>query len=264
MEITKIELKILSKEFLTASNRVLRAGYEDYATELSKFIRFLDEHELIADYIKSCGEPECDVEDTVKSVGNSYGRSIFSLGTTSKNEVANIYGIVKYLADNDYDGRSYLYLGYSSSKKYQDKVDAFGDKFIRVLINHIESYLSKICIQMGVDDKTTINLKIENSTLSNTQLNLSSDGNTNNINNNNCDITQLQRLIDAMLSTITDMNDDDKQTIDDCVETIQTINDEKPKKGIIKMALNTLKGIAGTAEFAAAVASLVQFVGQYI
>lgn len=38
MEITKIELKILIKEFLTASNRVLRADFEIYCSELRKFL----------------------------------------------------------------------------------------------------------------------------------------------------------------------------------------------------------------------------------
>lgn len=60
MEITKIELKILVKEFLTASNRMLRANFEIYNTELSKFVRFLDSHELIKNYICLCGEPEVE------------------------------------------------------------------------------------------------------------------------------------------------------------------------------------------------------------
>ena len=88
MEITKIELKILIKEFLSASNRVLRADFEDYATELSKFVTYLDGTELISNYIKSCGEPECDIESSVNEVAGSYGRMIFGLGSTNEKEVA--------------------------------------------------------------------------------------------------------------------------------------------------------------------------------
>ena len=72
MEITKIELKILIKEFLTASNRVLRADFEIYCSELRKFLSFLDSHQLISDYIKSCGEPEFDVERVKNLLGNLY------------------------------------------------------------------------------------------------------------------------------------------------------------------------------------------------
>lgn len=264
MEVTKVELKILIKEFLTASNRVLRAGYEIYACELGKFIRFLKTHDLIFDYIMSCGEPEYDVEQEVETVCNSYGRSIFSLGSTDENEVANIFAVIQYLADNNYDGRSYVYLGYSSSKKIQDKVNAFGDKFIRVLITHIETYLTKISIQMGLDEKTTVNVKIENSSLSNSQVNVASDNSSIVTNQTACDIEKLQELLDSLLFAARKLNLDDRQTVDECVEVIETIKEEKPKKGIIKMAVSTLKGIVGTAEFVTAVTAITEFVGQYI
>lgn len=260
MEVTKIELKILIKEFLSASNRVLRAGYEIYDTELTKFIRFLDTHELISEYIKSCGEPEYNVAQEVEKVKNSYGNIIFSLGSTDEKEVANIYAVVKYLADNNIGGRSCVYYGYSSSKKFQEKVNAFGDEFIRVLITHIENYLTRISIQMGLDDKATFNVKIENSTLNNTQVNVALENSSITTNQTACDMEQLQRLISELLSVAVSLSAEDKQTVEDCVETIATVNDEKPKKGIIKMALNALKGISGTAEFVAAVTAIVQFV----
>lgn len=260
MEVTKVDLKILIKEFLTASNRVLRAGYEVYATELSKFVRFLEKHELIYDYIKSCGEPEYDVAEEVEKVCRSYGRCIFSLGSTDEGEVANIYAVIKYLVDNNYEGRSFVYYGYSSSKKFQEKVNGFGDSFIRVLITHIENYLTRISIQMGLDEKTTVNVNIENSTLSN----VASDGSSIVANQSVCDTEQLQKLLDKLLSETSGMDEDDKQTVNDCVETIATITDENPKKGIIRMALNTLKGISGTAEFLAAVTAIVSFVQQHL
>lgn len=264
MEVTKVDLKILIKEFLSASNRILRAGYEVYATELSKFISFLETHELIFEYINSCGEPEYDVKEEVDEICNSYGRSIFSLGSTNEKEVANIYAVVKYLGENNYNGRSYIYFGYSSSKKFQDKVNSFGDKFIRVLITHIENYLTRISIQMGLDEKTNVNVKIENSSLNNAQVNVAAENSSIVTNQNMCDTEQLEKLISNLLSTVGDMNDNDKQTVDDCVETIATIKEDNPKKGIIKMALSTLKGICGTTEFAAAVVAIVQFVEQYL
>lgn len=264
MEVTKVDLKILIKEFLTASNRVLRAGYEVYATELSKFVRFLENHELIYDYIKSCGEPEYDVEEKVKEVSQSYGRCVFSLGSTDVSEVANIFAVIKYLADNNYEGRSFVYYGYSNSRKFQEKVNGFGDSFIRVLITHIENYLTRISIQMGLDEKTTVNVNIENSTLSNSQVNVASDSSSIVANQSVCDTERLKKLLDKLLSETTGMDKDDKQTVIDCVETIATITDEKPKKGIIKMALTTLKGISGTAEFLAAVAAIVPFIQQYL
>lgn len=264
MEVTKAELKILIKEFLTASNRILRAGYEIYASELGKFVKFLKTHDLIFDYIMSCGEPEYDVEQEVKDVNKSYGNSIFSLGTTSEKEVANIFAVIQYLAENNYGGRSNVYFGYTRSRNFQDIVNAFGNEFVRVLITHIENYLTRISIQMGLDEKTTVNVKIENSNLSNSQINVASDSSSIVTNQTACDINQLQKLLNSLLFAAEELNPDDRQTVDECIEVIETIKEDKPKKSIIKMAVNTLKGIAGTAEFAAAVATIAQFVGQYI
>lgn len=224
MEITKVDLKILIKEFLSASNRVLRAGYEIYPSELSKFVRFLDSHKLISDYIKSCGDAEYDVEVEYEEVSKSFGRSIFSLGTTNENEVANIYAVIKYLAENNISARGYVFLGYSSSKSYQEKVNAFGDEFIRVLITHIENYLTRISIQMGINDETTINLNIEGSTLNDSQVNIASDGSFITTNQNGCDVETMQRLIKDVLDASSTLVIDDRQTVNDCVETIATIN----------------------------------------
>ncbi len=260
MIITKIELKILIKEFLSASNRVLRAGYEIYSSELTKFIRFLDTHELINEYIKSCGSPEYDVKQEVDEVSESYGDCIFTLGSTDEKEVANTYAVIKYLAENNYDGRSYVYFGYSHSKKFQEKVDGFGDRFIRILISHIENYLTRISIQMGIDEKINVSVNIENSTLTNAQFCLASEGSSVVANQSTCDAENIQTLIDNLLKYAEQLNPVDKQTVSDCIETIATINDDTPKKGIIRTAINTLKGIVGTAEFLAAVTSIAEYI----
>lgn len=117
---------------------------------------------------------------------------------------------------------------------------------------------------MGLDEKTTVNVKIENSNLSNSQVNVASDSSSIVTNQTACDIDQLQKLLNNLLLAAEKLNPDERQTVDECVEVIETMKEDKPKKGIIKMAVNTLKGIAGTAEFVAAVAAIVQFVGQYI
>ena len=264
MEITKIELKILIKEFLSASNRVLRADFEDYATELSKFVTYLDGTELISNYIKSCGEPECDIESSVNEVAGSYGRMIFGLGSTNEKEVANIYATIKYLADNNISGRSFVYCGYSSSKKFQEKVDAFGDRFIRVLITHIENYLTRISIQMGLDDKTTINIHLENSSFDNSQLNVATGQGTVNATQNNFDVKKLQTLIDNLKENSDGLLEDDCEIVNESIETIETLKTDKPKKGLIKTALKALQGISGSANFIAAVAEIITFVQDYI
>lgn len=260
MEITKTDLKILIREFLTASNRVLRAGFEIYAEELSKFTNFLESKPLIWNYIVACGEPEFDVKTEVEKIDESYGHYIFDLGTTNEKEVANIYAVIKYLADIKYSGRGYIFYGYSNSNKYQDKVSAFGDEYIRILISHIENYLSTLGIKMGVDSKMVVNFEIKDSNLTNTQFSVATDGSSITATQTNGNFEKMDELINAVLTTSGNLNPEDKDTVSECIETIETIKDSNPKKKVIKMAIRTLQGIAGTAEFLAAVASLTQFV----
>lgn len=264
MEVSKVELKILIKEFLTASNRMLRADYLTYASELKKFITFLESKPIINDYIIACGEPEYNVKEEVDEVNSSYGNAIFSLGETKEKEVANIYAVIKYLALNNYNGRSYVYYGYSVSKKYQDKVDGFGDRFIRILIMHIENYLSTMSIKMGADEKMAVQFKIENGNFNNSQFNISAEGSFITATQNNSSQLELSKLIENLKNATNGMSEEDLETVNDCVEVIETLKEEKPKKGILKTALNTLKGIVGTAEFVAAVAEIAQYVQNYI
>ncbi|MBQ2987133.1 MAG: hypothetical protein IJE23_06580 [Tyzzerella sp.] len=264
MEITKVELKILMKEFMTASSRVLRADYAIYDSELKRFINFLENKPLIDNFIKSCGQPDYNVEEEVREVASSYGNLIFSLGDSDEGEVANIFAVTKYLAFNNYGGRSLVYYGYSSSKNCQEKVKCFGDKFLRILISHIENYLAKIGIEMGVDEKTTIQFNIKDSNLENTQFNVATDGSTITSTQSNNPIQEFDKLIKDLQDTLSGICEENQQIVKDCIEVMETIKEEKPKKGIIRMALTTLQGIKGTAEFVAAVTAVAQFVQLYI
>lgn len=260
MEITKVELRIIIKEFLSASNRVLRANFEIYSSELSKFIRFLESNQLIYNYIKSCGDPEYDVKSEYDQIERSFGEQIFSLGTTNENEVANIYAIIKYLSDINISGRSCVFYGYSDSKKYQEKVNSFGDEVIRILITHIENYLMKVGIKMGMDEKTEIHLNVEGSSVNNSQVFIATEGSSVTVKQTTLDIKKLDKLIDQLLEESKSLNDEDQETVNECIETINTIKEENPKKSIIKMAISTLKTVAGTTEFLAAVTAIAQFV----
>lgn len=264
MEIKKVDLKILIKEFLTASNRVLRANYNTYASELSKFVRFLETYEIIYDYIRACGEPEYDVGKEFDAVSRSYGSCIFSLGTTTENEVANVYAVIKYMAEKNVSGRSSVFYGYSSSKQYQEMVNSFGNEFIRILITHIENYLTRIAYQVGLDEKTTIQLSINDSNLNNTQVNIANEGSTITSTQQFSVIEKLDELLNNLLIESKALNADNVEIVNDCVETISTLKNEKPAKGVIRMALTALKGIGGTAGFIAAVTEIVQFVQPYI
>ena len=110
---------------------------------------------------------------------------------------------------------------------------------------------------MGIDEKITYSI-----TVSNGQVNIASDNATITATNNvGVDLAQLDTLISNVRSAAVGITGEDAETLSDSLEVIEEqAKSDKPKKGFIKTAITGLKTLKGTAEFAAAVAALVQFV----
>ena len=149
-------------------------------------------------------------------------------------------------------------MGYSTSKNYQDKIRGFNDRFVMVLIRHVERYLTKVGIDMGLDEKIVYNVTVENG-----QAIIATDGSTVTATNQvGTDGGELAKLIAAVQSATGSLPPEDKEAVMESLEVIEAeASAEKPKKSMLKTALATLNAIKGVAEFGAAVAALIQFVG---
>jgi hypothetical protein len=237
---------------------LLQADYYDYSGVLGKFLNYIDDTPIIIDYIKDCGECDWDLANEVEEVQSSYGRVIFSTGDSDEEEVRNVYAVLHYLVDSNnmiYHG---VAMGYAHSTSYQDKIKGFNARFVMVLIRHIERYLTKVGIDMGLDDKVIYNVAVQHG-----QAIIATDNATvTATNNESVDVGELKKLIaDVQVTTVT-LPPEDRETVSECLEVIETeTTAEKPKKGMLRTALTTLKTVKGIAEFGAAVASLAEFVG---
>lgn len=228
----------------------------EYHHVLSKFLEYIDATDIIRDFIKDCGEPSFDLEDAFNKAIGSYGRSIFILGDTDQQEVANVYGIMKHIHENNLNvvgfGQSY-----TNSRKFQDMAKEFNERVIMVFIRHIEGYLTKIGIDMGMDENIKYSITVNNG-----QVNLASDNSViNATQNNGIDSIELSNLILQIKNQIDSITDtDDKVSATESLEVIENeAKADKPKKNMIKTALSALQAIKGSAEFAAAVFAIVQF-----
>lgn len=257
MKINRNELKKIVYDFNSISNRLLRAEYDDCDNLLKKFLYFIENNELIFDYIKDCDEPTYDIAEEVNEVLKSYGRAIFELGNTDEEEVTNIYHILKYCSENN---KSIVYLGnsYTTSSKFNDMVKGFGERVIMVLIRHIEGYLTKIGIDMGMDENIKysitvndglVNLAMDNATINATQ-------------NNGINMDELKKLLDNLKKeSVNISNADDMESVNESIEVIESeLAQTVPRKSLIKTALAGLKTVKGTVEFGSAVVALIQFV----
>ena len=262
MKLNRKELRIIQYDFNSYSNRLLQADYDDYADVLRKFVNYIDNIPIISDYIHDCGSCDWDLENEIKEVQGSYGRLIFSLGKTESEEIRNVYAVLKYSAENNSSVYRGVAMGYSSSSKWQDKIKGFNDRFVMVLIRHVERYLTKIGIDMGIDEKIIYNVTVQNgqAIIANDNSSVTS---TINIGATTNTIEQLISAVRTRLDTLT--SEEDKETASESLEVIEAeVAAEKPKKSMIKTAIASLQAVKGTVEFASAVAALIQFVKQML
>ena len=262
MKLNRKELRIIQYDFNSYSNRLLQADYDDYVDVLRKFVNYIDNIPIISDYIHDCGSCDWDLENEIKEVQGSYGRLIFSLGKTESEEIRNVYAVLKNLAENNSSVYRGVAMGYSSSSKWQDKIKGFNDRFVMVLIRHVERYLTKIGIDMGIDEKIIYNVTVQNgqAIIANDNSSVTS---TINIGATTNTIEQLISAVRTRLDTLT--SEEDKETASESLEVIEAeVAAEKPKKSMIKTAIASLQAVKGTVEFASAVAALIQFVKQML
>ena len=160
-------------------------------------------------------------------------------------------------------GNSFLFYGYASggTRQYQDMIKGFNERVTLVLIRHIETFLTKVGIEMGVDEHVTYNVNIENG-----QFNVANDNATINATlNNGVDFEKLEALLKGVLDNCNGLSEEDTEAVQENLEVIKSeLNEPKPKKSLLKTAMTGLKLIKGTTEFSAAVITLVQFVSLFI
>lgn len=257
MKLNRAELRKIMYDFNSISNRLLQADFNDYTNVVSKFVVFINDTPIIRDYITDCGFCKQDMKQEFDEVSRSYGRCIFSLGDTDVEEVRNVFAIVNYIAKNGIEIHHGVAMGYSSSNKYQDKIKGFNDRVVMVLIRHIESYLTKIGIDMGIDEKISYSITVQNG-----QVNIANDNAkimaTNTV---GIDAAQLAELVQAVRNTANGLSHEDAEILESGLEVIEDeIKSEKPRKGFLKTAVSGVKMLKGSTEFAAAVAALIQFI----
>jgi hypothetical protein len=257
MELNKIELKKVMIEYNGFANRLLRADIDDYVETLKKFLSFVENQSLIREYILVCGEPTFDVQAEVQGVIEE-GYAIFEIGDSTKNETANIYHILRYVLDKNIRIRN-LIMGYArGTQKYQDMLKGFNDRFVVILIHNIETYLTKIGIDMGMDENVKYNITNTGGQIIVASGNASVTATL----NSGIDADKLSALLTAIMNSTSD------EHLDEVKEYLDIIGSElkqsKPKKNFIRTAFSGLQAIKGSTEFLAAITTLSDFVQNYI
>ena len=254
-EMNKTELKVIISEFNNRSSRLLRAAWDDYMNLLRKFIKYLDTTEIILEYIQSCGGYIAGMDEEIKNACKDY-LYYFTLGESEEEEVSTVYTVIKYISQNYQEVPFDLVYSYGQAKKGKDNLKAFNDRFVLALINDISQYLTKVGIQMGMDENVTYNISGNQVNFANDNANINAVQNSNGIN-----ADELKNLISAMRKELSqDLSDEDKNDANESIDIIEAeLASGHPDEEKVKSNLKLLKRIDGTVKFASACCSLLNF-----
>lgn len=237
MELNKKELKKLMYSFNTVSSRMMRVSYGEYNMILKKFLAFIDGTDIILDYIFSGKDEEYNPEEDFKLVSrdDSDEEYVFNFGPSSEMESYQIYEILKYILENVPNPVYSFYSIYGHSH-WQDNVKDFNDRVVLVLINNIDEYLTKVGIDMGLDENVTWNV-------SGGQVNISNDnGTVNATQNNGVKVDEINSIVSIIKENLSELSKEDAETIIDSVEMIREEITKPAPKG--KKISNGIKLLA--------------------
>lgn len=259
MKIDKKQLKIISLEFRTIANRLINCHWQTGMDLLRKFMSYIDTNEVISDYVQSYVNPE-DFKDYKYESGSVF----LSMGDSKQEEISFTYQFLKYAVDNC---KSDIYhdFAWGYAREANDAVKEFCIRIILPFVNYIEGYLTEIGIRMGYDENTQFTINVIGG---NPQLNLAS-GNSEIVATQNIgiDINQLENIING-IRTATNKEGFGNEELEQITDSLDAIKVEltslQPKKGILRTAVKGLQAINGSAQFLAAIATMVQFVEPYI
>lgn len=261
MDLNKKELKKIMHSFNCISSRMMRVNYDEYNMVLKKFIYYIEDNPIILDYINQGSDNSYDAAADWELVAHKEGY-MFSFGPSSEEESFQIYSILKHIAENTelpyYDFRN-IY----GKQKWQDNVKEFNDRVLLVLINNINDYLTGLGIDMGLDENTVWNVN-------GGQVNYARDGATITAEQNNGVLKdELEKIMDAIKCNLSEIEQDDAETIIDSAEMIkEEIMKPEPKKKIISNGIKLLTPMItianGIPTLAMNIQKFIEFVTPYI
>ncbi|KAA8346276.1 hypothetical protein [Leuconostoc mesenteroides] len=252
MEIDKKELKKTSRKFRQMASRVLNAHYTEINSVIKMFIEYIEDTPIINEYIQSIFVEYPNLQEQIKQVSASYGDLVLPTGDTPEQEITYVYQILKYISENTSVQTSALGWGYTSSKKFQDMVKEFGIRVVLPFVNGIDDYLSDIATDMGFDEESKFMINISGGQA---QVNISNDNSTLNATQNiQVNPSEIASLIAELKNNIENELSNSQNIKNILLSQAQLIAneaaDEKPKKEVLKTAINTIQDLLKTVPFA--------------
>lgn len=257
MELNRKELKKIAHDFNSISSRMMRVVYDEYNMVLKKFIDFIDKNEIIKNYIYLGFDSNFDIEKEWDLVVHKKGY-MFDFGPSIEQESYQIYTILRYILENIEEPRFSFHSIYGK-KMWQDNVKEFNDRVVLVLIGNIEDYLTKVGIDMGLDENVVYNV-------SGGQVNVAS-GNAviNATQNNGVSANELDDILKGITESLSKLEKENADEIADIVEMArEELAKPEPKVGRLRNCLTLIAPMFTIANGIPTLATNLQRLQEYI
>ena len=133
----KSELKKISLKYRTLSSQMLKVNSQEEINYIKMYYDFINNTEIIAEYIKDCHKQEYDFDEIYE---NKFWSDMLTLPDNEEDLVDYGYQLIEYVLS----GKKQLYSlgqGYSNSRALKDIITAFMRKAIAPFVDIIRSYL---------------------------------------------------------------------------------------------------------------------------
>ena len=187
---------------------------------------------------------------------------MFDFGPSAEEESYQIYSILKHIEGNIKEP-VYAFHSIYGERKWQDNVKQFNDRVLLVLINNINDYLTGVGIDMGLDENVVWNV-------SGGQVNYARDNAMITAEQNNgVSMNELEKIINSIKSSLSEIGEDEAETIEDSMEMIkEEIMKPEPKGKIISNGIKLLAPMItianGIPTLAVNIQKFIDFVTPYI
>lgn len=245
----------------------MRTNPNDFQSDLARFVSYIGDTPFVSEYVNDCvaqHTPEgFDAKEEVAAVRENMGRAVFGpFCGSDEEETAEITLILRELVSQGVSGRSRVFYGYSGgSAKFQDMIDGFLNRVVRILIDHLEGHLVSKGIAMGLDDKN-VSVVVDMSGASNSLLNIATGGSSISAVQQNGQNQALESLLQDLISSTEGLDDDVREAVE---VNAQVIRDEhassSPRKEVLEAAVKSLKVILGGTHALASLMTIAQFLG---
>ena len=223
MEISKKELRKISRKFRTLASNVMNSYYGEQNANLEEMINYIEQTSLIKEYLHSLEYDVDDLDDLLNTISNSYGRKVLNLGNDSNKRTYLLYRAFSFITGNNLPTYTFGWY-YAGSNKYQDMAKAFGDRMVYPFVLEVENYMKDISTDMGYD---------ENNALYN--INVNSSG-------VQVNIEEVIKAINNVEDLIKGMEDDNSKSIlNQNLDNIKNeIKQKHPKKEVLTTCLKSM------------------------